>query len=73
MWISLYTEESRTILIVGDNGVGLPAEIAVGQTGTLGMRLIGMFIRQLHASVEITRQQGTTFTMTFQTTGGDAL
>ncbi len=71
VWISLYPEESRIVLIIGDNGVGLPADITVGQTGTLGMRLIGMFLRQLHASVEITRQNGTTFTVTFQTIGGD--
>lgn len=73
VWISLAAEASSMSMIVGDNGVGLPDDVTVGQTNTLGMRLIGMFLRQLHASVEIARQNGTTFTMTFQTSGGNAL
>ena len=57
--------DDNLVLIVRDTGIGLPEEVDFQHAETLGMRLIGMFIRQLKATVDIDRRGGTMFTITF--------
>jgi two-component sensor histidine kinase len=53
-------------LIVSDNGVGLPAEVDLSTTKTLGLQLINVLAcHQLGGQVEVDRRAGTTFTITF--------
>ncbi len=60
-------EEVR--LVVRDDGVGIPAEVDIRETNTMGMRLvIGLVENQLGGRVEVDRQQGTRFTITFTPT-----
>ena len=59
-------EGDQITLIVGDNGVGLPAEIDWDTSRTLGLQLVNILARhQLGAQVEVDRHAGTTFTITF--------
>ena len=51
-------------LTVEDNGVGLPTLLDWKNTPSLGLRLIRILAEQLHGSVEIRRQPGTTVTLT---------
>jgi two-component sensor histidine kinase len=56
----------RITLIVADNGVGLPAELDWATTKSLGLQLINILARhQLGGQVEVDRQAGTTFKITF--------
>jgi two-component sensor histidine kinase len=61
----LCKEDVRLVLVVRDNGVGLPAALDIAQANSLGLRLVLMLARQLKATLDIERSEGTTFTLTF--------
>src|SRR5262249_39276136 len=52
-------------LVVGDEGVGLPADVDLQQPRSLGLDLVVTLARQLAASLEIMREHGTAFVLTF--------
>jgi two-component sensor histidine kinase len=53
------------MLVVKDNGVGLPHHIDLQNVDSLGMKLVGALVNQLDGSIKINRSFGTTFTITF--------
>ena len=63
-------------LTVTDDGIGLPVDLDVEHAATLGLQLVHDLTQQLHGSLAIERNGGTTFTMIFdadrqgQGTGG---
>jgi PAS domain S-box-containing protein len=64
--VSLSQASNHTlILIIRDNGVGLPAEFESKKTKTLGMNLIQGLVKQLRGTLEINSQQGTEFKISF--------
>lgn len=52
-------------LSVMDDGVGFPEDIDFTRTESLGMQLVVTLAEQLEGSVELIRDQGTTFRLTF--------
>ena len=64
--------ENRWLLVVQDNGVGIPSDIEIGQTDSLGLTLVHDLASQLEGSVQVDRAQGTMFTIHFRSaqTGG---
>ncbi len=52
-------------LVVVDDGISMPEEVVVGQTGSFGMQMLEIFIKQLKGKVEINRQNGTSFSVHF--------
>ncbi|MFA5191707.1 MAG: PAS domain S-box protein [Verrucomicrobiia bacterium] len=65
------TPEEQIILRVADNGVGLPPELDIHQTGTLGHQLVFMLVEKLRGAVEISRERGVAFHITFQAKQGE--
>ena len=64
--ISLRRDGAYNILTVADNGRGLPADIDVKETQTLGLKLIrNLVLLQLKGRLSIRSAQGTTVTITF--------
>jgi two-component sensor histidine kinase len=57
--------EGPFVLVVQDNGVGFPAEADFRQTSTLGLRLVNTLVKQLRGTIELERQDGTRFEITF--------
>ncbi len=53
------------MLKVQDNGVGLPADVDVRCARSLGLELVTILAQQLGGALEIDRQGGTAFTITF--------
>lgn len=53
-------------LKVSDNGVGIGEEFSIEDAGSIGSWLINVLIRRLDASVDITRNKGTTFIIRFK-------
>ncbi len=52
-----------------DDGVGIPADIDIRNTDTMGMRLVvGLVESQLGGQVDLDRENGTRFTITFSPT-----
>lgn len=53
-------------LTVRDNGIGLPQNLDIGRSGSLGLELVGSLVRQLSATLEIGRERGTSFEIHFR-------
>ena len=71
IWISLTESESgQFILIVSDNGVGLPNNFDgdnwdSDRTKSLGLQLVYRLTKQLEGNIELERSQGTKFRLVF--------
>ncbi|MCU0845413.1 MAG: GAF domain-containing protein [Spirochaetes bacterium] len=65
------TENGSVELEISDNGVGLPEDREPGapDSGTLGLSLIGLLVRQIKATLELDRANGTRYTIVFR--GGE--
>ncbi|MCX6909813.1 MAG: DUF3365 domain-containing protein [Verrucomicrobia bacterium] len=57
--------QGEIVLTVADDGVGMPPGADIHQTGTLGHQLVFMLAEKLHGTVEVTRENGTTFRVAF--------
>jgi len=59
-------EPNRIRIEVSDNGVGFPEGLDFRNTASLGMQLVLTFVEQLGGEIEMARNQGTSFVITFQ-------
>jgi len=57
--------EGHLCLLVRDNGVGLPEELDFLNTDSLGLQLVKMLAEQLDGTIELVRDTGTVFRITF--------
>ena len=57
-------------LTVRDDGVGLPLDLDIEHAATLGLQLVQDLTHQLHGTLAIGRNGGTTFAMVFDADGG---
>ena len=53
-------------LIVADNGIGLPKKINIYNTSTLGLQLVNNLVNQIDGQIELDRNNGTSFKITFK-------
>ena len=53
-------------LTIKDNGVGLPDSFSLDSENSLGMFIVRLLVEQLDGSIEISRQNGTAFTILFR-------
>ncbi|WP_413200020.1 PAS domain S-box protein [Nostoc piscinale] len=64
--VSLEQQDNyNLILIIQDNGVGLPQNFDPKHTKTLGIILVQGLVKQLRGTIEVNSQQGTEFKITF--------
>ncbi|HWQ47918.1 MAG TPA: histidine kinase dimerization/phosphoacceptor domain -containing protein [Methanosarcina sp.] len=59
---------SRYILIVSDNGTGIPKSLDLENPGTLGLQLVSILVDQLDGEIELKRDKGTKFIIKLSTT-----
>jgi two-component sensor histidine kinase len=60
------TEKTANYLLrVTDDGIGIPAEIDLKNTSSLGLQLVDMLTQQIEGRVELDRENGTRFTIRF--------
>ncbi|HRV95179.1 MAG TPA: sensor histidine kinase [Anaerolineae bacterium] len=57
--------DQRCQLIIGDNGVGLPPNVEVAESSTLGLKLVTSLTQQLIGTLTVQRKHGTTFIIEF--------
>jgi PAS domain S-box-containing protein len=62
-------QDGRTRLVVGDNGVGLPRDINIWNTRSLGLRLVRTLAAQLDAGIEVHAEGGTEVRLIFPQAG----
>jgi|GEM_PF-2004839 len=74
VWIRLGSIKEKMMLIIGDDGVGLPADLDIHKAQSLGLKLVDGLIKQAKGTVEIDRRNGTEYTIQFADCGldGDA-
>ncbi|HBB35335.1 MAG TPA: hypothetical protein DDZ80_00450 [Cyanobacteria bacterium UBA8803] len=62
-------DDDKTLhLSISDNGVGLPPNLDLHKTSSLGMRLVHILVQQLRATLTVTNNNGTSFHLTFSQT-----
>ncbi len=64
------TETGSNLLSVSDHGVGLPPDLDINNTETLGLQLVTILSRQLHAKLSVERTGGTDFRLEFREAKG---
>lgn len=57
--------DGRLALSISDNGTGLPWDLDLKNSESLGLRLVDMLAQQLGGTVELDRSAGTAFKITF--------
>lgn len=63
--VSIYAEIGYISMTIKDTGVGLPENINLKNSPSLGLQLVNTLLEQLKASIEIDRTNGTAFTIHF--------
>lgn len=58
-------KKGNHVLLVADNGVGLPEELDVGATDTLGLQLVNDLTKQIQGKLTLERKPGTIFKIVF--------
>jgi two-component sensor histidine kinase/GAF domain-containing protein len=67
IWVKLHQNSDNVVaLTVRDNGIGFPQNIDFRQVDSLGMELVCTLIDQLDGHIELIRDNGTTFDLTFK-------
>ncbi|WP_229388599.1 PocR ligand-binding domain-containing protein [Methanosarcina sp. DH2] len=61
----LFEKGKRYSLIISDNGIGIPKQINLENTETLGLQLVNILVEQLDGQVELKRDNGTEFVISF--------
>jgi two-component sensor histidine kinase len=67
--IGLKLQGDQMLLTVSDNGIGFPADLDFTNTRSLGMQLVVTLVEQLEGAIELKRDKGTEFRITFETSG----
>ena len=62
----LKNSEGEIELTVSDNGVGMPEGFDFRNSDSLGLELVNALARQLQGQIELNREKGTMFTITFK-------
>lgn len=58
-------KKGKYTLIVKDTGIGMPKELNIHNTETLGMQLVNDLVEQIDGTIELNRIGGTTFSIMF--------
>ncbi|MGB8318744.1 MAG: MASE3 domain-containing protein, partial [Ignavibacteriaceae bacterium] len=66
LFIKLKSEcNGKFILIIKDNGIGLPANVDFKNSDTLGLQIVAALVDQHKGSIELNNDTGTKYTLTF--------
>ena len=65
IWVELFSDDGEFTLAVRDNGIGIRPELDLRRTKSLGLKLVTTLTRQLRGSLELDRDGGTEFRITF--------
>ena len=60
-----HVENNRVLLIISDNGVGIPESLDVNNVETLGLRLVTLLSQQLDGTLAIQRHNPTKYSIEF--------
>jgi two-component sensor histidine kinase len=55
-------------LVVSDSGVGFPEDLDFQNTTSLGLKLVNTLVEQIKGTIELQKNNGTEFIITFEKT-----
>ncbi len=61
-----FTDEDEIELTVSDNGISMPDDLDLSNTGSLGLKLVRVLTDQIGGKLEVDRSEGTTFRIRFK-------
>ncbi len=64
--IDFHSENNKFILVVGDNGIGIPEKLDFRNPETLGLRLVTSLVEQIRGNIELDRSNGAKFKIIFK-------
>ncbi|HMK53324.1 MAG TPA: PAS domain S-box protein [Methanobacteriaceae archaeon] len=64
--VKFHQNKDEYLLEVADNGVGLPEDMDLQKTGSLGMQLVYSLTEQINGHLKLERSPGATFRITFK-------
>jgi len=68
--VQLSRQGGHTVLVVADDGKGLPKNAMTPPIKTLGLELVRQLCAHLHATITVRREKGTRFEIVFPSNGG---
>jgi two-component sensor histidine kinase len=67
IYVSMGSENNGKFkILIRDDGVGLPKDLDVTQTESLGLQLVTMLVEQLQGTLTIEKNKGTSFEILFE-------
>jgi PAS domain S-box-containing protein len=66
IFVTLKVNKNRVKIEAGDNGIGMPENIDIKNTQTLGLQLVDTLIEQINGSLELDSKKGTKFSIDFK-------
>lgn len=63
--LSIFKTGEKTVMELSDNGKGLPSEVSLDTSKTLGLRLVKMLVAQISGKLTIRRNGGTHYLIEF--------
>jgi len=63
--INFEKTNDKHIIRIQDDGIGLPKDLNINKTSTLGMQLINNLTAQLDGEIQVKSNNGTEFTIIF--------
>ena len=66
IYVTLRAEDGQVILVIGDDGIGLPEGLNVAESETLGLQLVETLVGQLEGEIELGNTEGTEFRIVFR-------
>ncbi len=65
----LHIQGKDAVLVISDDGIGFPEDVDYTDTPSLGMQLVVTLVEQLEGAIELNRNGGTEFRITFKAEG----
>jgi PAS domain S-box-containing protein len=66
IFVTLKVDNNNVRIEAGDNGVGIPQEIDIKHTETLGLQLVDTLVEQINGTLVLDRTKGTKFIIEFK-------
>ena len=64
--IHIYKKANKILLNIGDNGIGMPDNINIENTETLGFQLVHALVDQLDGTIDVNNKNGTEYLIKFE-------
>jgi two-component sensor histidine kinase len=65
IFVTLRVDKNKVKIEVGDNGIGIPENVDIKNTQTLGLQLVDTLVEQLSGTLKLNRSKGTIFSIEF--------